>query len=715
MYLPLALLLFFTGNPIKAQDDSVQRNFLDDRGVTHTFTGSPKIGVRAGIGGRSLYHMGLPEEQLAAIWGLWAIRGSDFDPENPEAGSIYGDQDPGIDETNFLSTARNLSPSCWKNPRGCFRWDSLDDLVEMHQNGELDYIILIDNASSGHTCGPNVTFSFCDGGGVIDAEAEGIPVVFVDTLYDYDPACRLENYTVIDKNLCIGRSTIDIAQKVEELAKALVPNLDTTEIDRQRDEACASAESFTQTMEEVHQKGIRVKVSIAGTTTNFLTGETSVTVRDFDPLQLWFPRTFEELGMPLLHSNSSGNVLPDTYFTDCPNGALSETCNDNTLYPVDYWLFDSRSFALINDPDTIEQVFPDKALLKGQLWHYSRNDGPVSYVTIKTVLDEMAEKLASAERVHDETDCTPADPTGPEFLLAGLDSNQYVCYNFDLIQSEYLCDDNDNDSGGGFEICFSGENDVLTLDKGTIQMKNLKLGDMVHVGKGEYSRVYSFGHRSDDFTAEYLQLHVGSRVKPLEISKDHMVFSESLGPVPASSLSVDDRIIAGHNKKTTVEITKITKVNRVGAYAPFTESGTIVVNGLLASNYVSLQEGASGSFIVAGTNTISMHWLAHAFQAPHRLFCRLGANVCSRQAYTKEGISYWVSLPLSVSKWFLRQHILVVTILSIPVIFLAVLFHLIEALFNLPTYTGSIFCAVIVISYLLKTEAYRNVPIKGKC
>jgi len=247
-------------------------------------------------------------------------------------------------------------------------------------------------------------------------------------------------------------------------------------------------------------------------------------------------------------------------------------------------------------------------------------------------------------------------------------------------------DTNGGDGGGGAEdfpavepafgaLCFSSENKVLVANKGYVSMKHLEIGDMVQVGVEKFSPIYSFGHYSHDSKAEYLQLYLDNQKIPLEISKDHMVFSKTHGPVPAFGISIGDYLVtmSGEGKTTTGKVKAIKKVNRIGAFAPFTETGTIVVSGVLASNYVSLQyQDKSGSFVVAGgTEVVSMQWLAHAFQIPHRLFCRgkgINSSYCSKEKYTKEGISYWVYAPFIIFRWSLQQHVTILTILSFPIL-----------------------------------------------
>jgi Leucine-rich repeat (LRR) protein len=227
-------------------------------------------------------------------------------------------------------------------------------------------------------------------------------------------------------------------------------------------------------------------------------------------------------------------------------------------------------------------------------------------------------------------------------------------------------------------FCFSGDSLVEVANKGHIRMNDLKINDEVHVGNGEFSRVYSFGHYNTHTTGKYLRLFSSELDRPLEISKDHMLFVEQRGAVPAATVSVGDNLSLGNGR--TTKVTKIANVNSVGVFAPFTESGTIVVNGVLASSYVSLQP-ESEFFSAGGVKIVSMHWLAHAFQAPHRMICKINASFCTSETYSEEGISNWVYGPHLASKWLLDQHAAVFAVLSVFVILSGVALYLIEACF----------------------------------
>jgi hypothetical protein len=321
--------------------------FQDDLGVTHEWdnTVKAKIAVRAGIGGISLFHMGMTSDQLVATWGLWGIRGSNFDPENPSAGSIFPEVDPGVDEAAFLASAVNLSPSCWKNPRGCFQVDNVTDLVALQD--QIDFVLFVDNG---------VDENFVE---IVNA---GFSVIFVDTFYDYNENCRASNYSVADPSSCYGRSMIDIANRLEELAVFLGADVDVEALNEQKQAACAAASALTEAAEQAHANGLRIKAVVMGVDQDPETGSSIATVSDFDPIELWVPRTLEELGMPLLHADTydedGGALTADEYFNNCEPGAVNQECNANTYFPVDYWLIDSRSYQLIDD--TFKLIFPDR-------------------------------------------------------------------------------------------------------------------------------------------------------------------------------------------------------------------------------------------------------------------------------------------------------------------------------------------------------------------
>jgi hypothetical protein len=202
---------------------------------------------------------------------------------------------------------------------------------------------------------------------------------------------------------------------------------------------------------------------------------------------------------------------------------------------------------------------------------------------------------------------------------------------------------------GGFGACFSGSSMVDVVDRGPVRMETLQLGDLVRTGISEesYEPVYSFGHLSVSQRSNFLQ--VTTERSALRLTHDHMVFEKSRGAVPASTLQIDDVLF--HVSGSEDPITAIQTVKERGAYAPFTPSGKIVVNDILASSFVALQEKDLELFGLK----LSHHWLGHAMQFPQRLLCYHTTTFCPTEQYDSEGVALSVRRPLQLATWLLQQ------------------------------------------------------------
>lgn len=174
-------------------------------------------------------------------------------------------------------------------------------------------------------------------------------------------------------------------------------------------------------------------------------------IRTFDPVPYWTLRTFEELGMPLLHASEESDSYPqDEWFVTCPAGSIDTSCNSNTALNVDFWLFDSRSFPIVDSPE-FKSIFPDQAILRNQYSYWARNDGPISYKSISRMLKELNQQFRSAELLYSKGQCRKVDPTSPahtQVQSAGLAGGEYACYDSAYLQREYLTCPNFGSSSG---------------------------------------------------------------------------------------------------------------------------------------------------------------------------------------------------------------------------------------------------------------------------
>jgi len=212
---------------------------------------------------------------------------------------------------------------------------------------------------------------------------------------------------------------------------------------------------------------------------------------------------------------------------------------------------------------------------------------------------------------------------------------------------------------GGF--CFPADATCQVQGQGQVRMSDIKLGDKVLVQGGKYETVYSFGHRARQVQATYLQFAMAGLV--LDISKDHMVFVEGGRSIPAAIVKVGDKLLLADGNVETV--TAIRTVQKQGAYAPFTASGTVAVNGVVASSFIAFQESETLKIGDMDT-TVSFQFLARTFETPHRMWCEY-VSACTEETYTVEGVSLWVDLPHKLALWFLEQNTVVMALMGVPV------------------------------------------------
>ena len=253
-----------------------------------------------------------------------------------------------------------------------------------------------------------------------------------------------------------------------------------------------------------------------------------------------------------------------------------------------------------------------------------------------------------------------------------------------------------------FGICFSGDSEVEVENKGSVKMSDLAIGDYVKVVDNKYEPVYSFGHKNDESSAEFLQIVTKGNRRPLELSKDHMVVIEGGRHVPASLVKRGDNLVTADGDLVVVKT--IRTVMRKGIYAPFTASGSIIVNDIAASNYVAFQ--GSEYLQIAGVDTpFSFHWLAHIFNSVHRVAVMIGF---SGESYTETGVSQWVALPHKCGIWLLEQNAVVAVAIVLPSIALFGFVSMIEALMN----SSPMVLASLVVGALTLLVARRTVSVK---
>eukprot|EP00993_Chasmostoma_nieuportense_P003702 NODE_4406_length_793_cov_50.289790_g4247_i0.p1 GENE.NODE_4406_length_793_cov_50.289790_g4247_i0~~NODE_4406_length_793_cov_50.289790_g4247_i0.p1 ORF type:complete len:213 (-),score=33.30 NODE_4406_length_793_cov_50.289790_g4247_i0:155-772(-) len=149
-------------------------------------------------------------------------------------------------------------------------------------------------------------------------------------------------------------------------------------------------------------------------------------------------------------------------------------------------------------------------------------------------------------------------------------------------------------------------------------MSDLKVGDRVATldphGHLIWSPVLTFLHR-DAQTSHYLWVHyaVASHTATLCISPEHMVMvptPDGVGAVPSNQLRPGDVLCAEGGVRCVVQ--SIRCGTAAGQYAPLTAAGTLLVDGVWASCYVSEEYS---------------HRQAHAAFAPLRTLTKLAPGL----------------------------------------------------------------------------------------
>ena len=235
-------------------------------------------------------------------------------------------------------------------------------------------------------------------------------------------------------------------------------------------------------------------------------------------------------------------------------------------------------------------------------------------------------------------------------------------------------------SGGGSSGgagCFSRDDNIHTT-KGLVPMKDLKVGDMVLTNaRGDvYEPVYAFGHIVESgIVADFVKIEYEStdslgtkQGQSIELTGEHMIYLQGeSNPVRASAVKIGQLLVGlgdGLSKVTEISVTQ-----KEGIYAPLTASGNIVVNGLVASTYISLQEGADmyaqvgkGGWL---TLPLSQHDISHLWMSPLRMMCDASSadKMAFCESHDENGFLYWVSFGMKTVEWGQQQHILVQLVL----------------------------------------------------
>lgn len=193
-----------------------------------------------------------------------------------------------------------------------------------------------------------------------------------------------------------------------------------------------------------------------------------------------------------------------------------------------------------------------------------------------------------------------------------------------------------DDSGmGGGGLCFSTDATVSVKGKGVVPIMDVRLNDeVISNAGGSYSRVYAFGNRNGDRTATFTRIE--TTTGSVDLTPDHMLYVVGKSkPVTASSVKVGDTlqtVTMGTNntvsQRAVVRNVANDVIKSTGFITPITLSGSIAVNGVVASTY----SGKHGSawYLEGGAFSLHYHDVSHVAVAPLRFVCsKISTSFCS--------------------------------------------------------------------------------------
>jgi hypothetical protein len=417
------------------------RTFIDDAGITHTTDkASPTFMASARTSLALMQQFGYDDGvgikgQLVGSYGPYRPRGSQMDLEKENAKPIWA-ADPTYKEVQFLkSLPYNFSPDCYDNNQQCKTIEK-DTVAEANP----DMWIYINNG---------VWFTGPQMKTIVDDVLGGSAPVFIDT-NSYGEGCITWNpatstYTR-DHDKCSARSLVDVIEKTNELSAFLGIEDKQKNMDEDKNRMCLAAKRLSRAAQNAQNDGLRILAANAFIQP-FITGS-SVTLAPLDPLHDAYLRTYEELGVPILHPGVWKNAVPEViptndWFPNCAERQDMTECNNEAIYPVDIWLMEGRRLpnGTSDESDFLLRYFPEKALLGNQYTHWPMNDGPISYRSISRSFHVMASILDSSSRVYPRTECSNVDVTSEAYLkrnTGGIGPGGYACYDQGVHQSKYL-------------------------------------------------------------------------------------------------------------------------------------------------------------------------------------------------------------------------------------------------------------------------------------
>lgn len=218
-------------------------------------------------------------------------------------------------------------------------------------------------------------------------------------------------------------------------------------------------------------------------------------------------------------------------------------------------------------------------------------------------------------------------------------------------------------------------------------MKELLVGDKVLGSDNGYEQVYGFAHYEPSKKAAFLNIHTNDNT--LEVTGDHLVYANNKF-VPAKSIVIGDTL---QMEDGAASVTKISTVQKQGLYTPLTPSGTLLVNGMKVSSYVTLTQNDDSQW-----SYLAEHSFMHMMMTPYRFVCMgVAPSLCSNNNIDAE-----TGYPAYVGFWIRMARI---TDQQLPFVVQMMLLVLGVLVFSPMLFLDSVFGASLVPTLLALTAA----------
>ena len=369
------------------------------------------------------------------------------------------------------------------------------------------------------------------------------------------------------------------------------------------------------------------------------------------------------LKMVNLESNDFYGSLPSEFGNVANLEVLNIASNDFTgAVPIELTQLVNLTSLNLNDTDLVGTIPQDLCELEELIFECNPGEG-LCGCDCDCDVQEMPDVVVQAAEPEEENTESNSDVQATERAEETTESNSVAPGSIYISQPL------------GDVSCFSADMTVTAKGKGTpVMMRDVEVGEYVLTASGSYSPVYAFAHHHPFWHAEFIQIETNtSKHEYLQMTAEHLVFlhGTETGPVRAYSLQVGDVLLS--NESGPLEVTRLERIKKNGIYAPLTEEGTIVVNGVAASCYISFQKEGNGYIRMKlfGQTWLSQHTFVHVVLSPFRLVCSNLDVFGACTSYNQQGMPSFVAFGIDLiscvleSQSFLFQFLAMAIMLAV--------------------------------------------------